>query len=98
MTRRKQTVAEYVENQALLVPLILGDMIEHLGAATIAWSEAVDAVRRGDLDKALDHVVAVEIAADVPIRVGRSEIRSITRRAGELLDAELPDEDESLDG
>lgn len=94
MARRKPTPAEYIESQALLVPLILGDMIEHLGAAAQAWSSAVWAVQRGDLDKALEHVVAVGIEADVPLRVGRSEIRHITERAGNLIDALLPDDDE----
>ena len=94
MPRRKPTPAEYIESQALLVPLILGDMIEHLGAAAQAWSSAVWAIRRGDLDKALEHVVAVGIEADIPLKVGRSEIRTITERAGGLIDAELPDEED----
>ena len=94
MPRRKPTPAEYVESQALLVPLIVGDMIEHLGRAAIAWSEAVWAVRKGDLDQALDRVVAVGIDVDVPMRVGRGEIRAITERAAALLAAELPDDDD----
>lgn len=94
MPRRRVTPAEYIESQALLVPLILGDMIERLGAATQAWSNAVWHVRAGALDKALESVVAVGIEVDIPMKVGRSEIRSITERAGDLLDAELPDDDE----
>jgi hypothetical protein len=93
MARRKQTAAEYIEANALLVPLILGDMIEHLGHAAQEWSQAVWAARAGDFDQALTHVVEVGIAVDVPLRVGRSELRSISERAGNLLEAELPDED-----
>jgi hypothetical protein len=93
MARRKQTAAEYIEENALLVPLILGDMIEHLGHAAQDWSQAVWAARAGDLDQALTHVVEVGIAVDVPLRVGRAELRSIAERAGNRLDAELPDDE-----
>jgi hypothetical protein len=74
--------------------LILGDMIEHLGLAAQAWSQAVLAARRGDLDKVLSHVVDLEIAVDVPLRIGRAELRSIAQRAFNRLDAEMPDEDQ----
>lgn len=94
MARRKQTAAEYIEANALLVPLILGDLIEHLGHAAQEWSLAVWAARAGELDKALTHVVEVGIAVGVPLQVGRSELRSISERAGNRLDAELPDDDE----
>jgi hypothetical protein len=94
MARRKQTAAEFIEGYAQFVPLVLGDMIEHLGQAAQEWSLAVEAAHRGDLDGALKHVVEVEIAVDIPLRVGRSELRSITDRAGKRLDAELPDDDE----
>jgi hypothetical protein len=94
MARRKKSAAEFIEGYALFVPLVLGDMTEHLGKAAQEWSLAVEAARRGDLDKALTHVVEVGIAVDVPLRVGRSELRSITERAGNRLDAELPDDDE----
>jgi hypothetical protein len=47
-------------------------------------------MRRGDLDRALEHVVNVGIEADIPLKVGRSEIREITERAGNLLDELLP--------
>lgn len=93
MARKRQTAAEYIEANAMLVPLILGDMVEQLGKAAQEWSNAVWAARSGDLDKALTHVVAVGIAADVTLRVGRSEIRAITERAGSRLDAELPGDD-----
>lgn len=93
MARRKQTAAQYIEANELLVPLILGDMIEHLGQAAQEWSQAVWAARYGDLDAALTHVVGVGIAVDIPLRVGRAELRSITERAGDRLDAELPDDD-----
>lgn len=33
MARRKQTAAEFIEENALLVPGILGDMVERLGHA-----------------------------------------------------------------
>lgn len=95
MPRRKKTAAEYVEYNAALVPLILGDMIEHLGTALQEWSNAVWAMDRGDLDKALTHVVNVGINVDIPLKVGRREIRAITDRAGDLLERLLPDDDES---
>jgi hypothetical protein len=82
MARRKQTAAEFIEENALLVPMILGDMIEHLGNAAQEWSYAVWAARKGDLDKALTHVVEVGIAVDIPLKVGRAELRSISWRAG----------------
>lgn len=97
MARRNPTAAEFIEANALFVPLVLGDMIEHLGHAAQEWSLAVSAARRGDLDDALKHVVEVEIAVDIPLRVGRSELRSIAARAGRRLDAELPDEDDRPD-
>jgi hypothetical protein len=96
MVRRKETGAEYIERHALVIPLILGDMIEHLGAATQAWTQAVEAARSGDLDRALKEVVDVEIGVDIPLRVGRAEIRSMMERAGNLLDSELPDDDEDV--
>ena len=82
MARRTHTATEYIEANALLAPAILGDMIEHLGRAVQEWTGAVDAARRGDLDAALTHVVEVGIAVDVPLQVGRSELRAITHRAG----------------
>jgi hypothetical protein len=91
MAGRKTTAAEFIEANALTVPFILGDMTEHLGQAAQKWSEAVWAARSGDLDRALELVVEVEIDMDVPLRVGRSEIRSIVSRAGSRLDAELPE-------
>jgi hypothetical protein len=94
MARKKATAAEFIEANALLVPLILGDMIEHLGRAAQEWSQAVWAARSGDLDDALKHVVEVGIEVDIPLRVGRSELRSIAERAGNRLDGELPNEEE----
>jgi hypothetical protein len=94
MARRKQTAAEYIEANALFVPLILGDMIEQLGRAAQEWSLAVWAARIGDLDQAVTHVVEVGIAVDTTLRVGGAELRSICKRAGNLLDAELPDDDD----
>jgi hypothetical protein len=94
MPRRKQTAAEYIERNATFVPLVLGDMVEHLGNALQEWSGAVEAVRRGDLDRALEHVVNVGINADIPLKVGGGEIRVITNRAGALLEVELPDDEE----
>ena len=93
MAKKRQTATEYIEANALLVPMILGDMAEHLGKAAQEWSLAVWAARSGDLDKALTHMVEVEVAVDVPLRVGRSEVRALAERAGKRLDAELPDED-----
>ena len=97
MARRKQTAAEYIEANALLVPLILGDLVEHLGHAAQEWSLAVWAAREGDLEKALTHIVEVGIAVDIPLRIGRRELHSTCNRAGNLLDAELPDDDEDQD-
>lgn len=94
--RSKVTAAEFIEAKALTVPLILGDMIEHLGQAAQEWSLAVYAARAGDLSAALTHVVNVEIAVGVPLKDGGAELRAITARAGNRLDGELPD-DESLD-
>ena len=94
MTRRKQSAAAFMDAHAAQVTLILGDMVEHLGEALVAWSQAVMAIEVGDYDTALARVVDVEIGCDVPLRVGRSEIKSITRRAANLLEAELPDDDD----
>jgi hypothetical protein len=95
MARRKKTAAEYIEANELLVPFIIGDMVEHLGHAVQEWSQAVWAARDGDLDKALKHVVEVWIDIDVPLRVSRSELRSMMDRASNLLDGELPDDEEA---
>jgi hypothetical protein len=95
MPRRKVTAGQYIERNALLVPLILGDMVEHLGQASQAWSNAVWHARNGDLDRALKDVVEVGVAVDVPLQVGRSELRAITERAGRLLDDELPDDEDT---
>jgi hypothetical protein len=35
MPRRKKTAAEYIEEQALFVPFVLGDLIEHFGDALV---------------------------------------------------------------
>jgi hypothetical protein len=94
MARRKQTAAEYIEVNTLLVTLVLGEMIEELGLATQAWSQAVSAARSGDLENALKYIVDIGIAVDIPIRIGRRELRLICNRAGNLLDAELPDDDD----
>ena len=51
MAKKRQTAAEYIEANAMLVPMILGDMAEHLGKAAQEWSSAVWAARSGDLDK-----------------------------------------------
>lgn len=93
MARRKQSSAEYIEAQGLLVPFILSEMIEHLGQASQAWSQAVWAARAGDLDKALEYVVEAQVAVDIPVTVGRKSVRAIVGRASNLLDAELPNDD-----
>lgn len=94
MARRKQTAAEYIEAKSFFVTYVLGDAIEQLGKVTQAWSTTVLAARTGDLDKALTHVADAGIQVDV-VRVCRSELRSVFERAGSLLDAELPDDDEA---
>ena len=94
MARRKQTAAEFIEANALYVPLVIGDLVEHLGDAAQRWSQAVYAARNGDLDKALQFVVDVDVNIDIPLKVGRSGLHAITERASRLLDAELPDDDD----
>ena len=96
MARRKQTAAEYLEANAMYVPLVLGDLIEHLGLAAQHWSQAVYAARDGDLETALKFVVEVDTDLDIPLKVGRSGLHSITERAGRLLDGELPDDEEPV--
>ena len=94
MARRKQTAAEFIDANALYVPFVIGDLMEHLGRAAQQWSQAVYAAREGDLEKALQFVVDVDIDIDIPLKVGRSGLHSITERASRLLDGELPDDDE----
>jgi hypothetical protein len=98
MARKRQTAAEYIEGNALLVPVILGDMAEHLGHAAQEWSLAVWAARDGKPEMAVKHIVEVAIAVDIPLKVGRSELRAITERAANRLDAELPDEEDTTVG
>ena len=94
MARRKVTAAEYIHEQTLVPFGILGDLVEHLGQAAQAWSAAVQAAEAGDLDRALTYVVEFDIAIDIPLRVGRAELHRLAERAANLLDAELPDDEE----
>jgi hypothetical protein len=93
MARRRQTAAEFIEANALVVPAILADVEEHMAHATQEWSDAVEATRRGDLETALSEVIEADIDFDIPLRVGRSGLRAVTSRADKLPETELRDDE-----
>jgi hypothetical protein len=94
MLRRKPTAIEYLEEQALFVPFVIGDLIEHFGDALQKWTFGIDAARKGDWDRALTYLVEAEIAIDVPMRVSRQELKQVIGKASDLVDAELPEGDD----
>ena len=55
---------------------------------------AVEAARRGDLDRAEANIIEADVALDVPVRLERQDSRRIFQRALALLADELPDGDE----
>lgn len=94
MSRRKMSAAEYIEDRSLFVPLIIGDLIQHLGEALEAWSRAVWAAEQGDLERAQKAIVEIDVTTKVPMKVVGAEIREIVAAAYKRLEAELPDDDD----
>jgi hypothetical protein len=96
VARKKQTAAEYIDDIATYVGMMLSELAENAGRANSAWMRAVDAARRGDLDRAETLIIEADIAVDIPVRIERQDIRRAWHRALVLLDRELPDDDEGI--
>ena len=93
MTREKAGAADFIAENATYVSLLLAELSESAGKAGRAWVLAVDAARRGDLDRAQTLIIEADIALDVPVRLERQDARRALRLALKRLDRELPDED-----
>ena len=93
MTRRKLVAAEFIEQTATYVGVMLAEMAEHAGKASSAWLGAVAAARRGDLDLAETLIIEADIELDIPVRLERQDARRVLQQALRLLDRELPDDE-----
>jgi len=93
MGRSKLSAAGYIEQQSTYVGVILAELAEHAALANRDWLLAVEAARRGDLDRAETAIIEADIALDVPVRLERQDSRRVFRRALELLGRELPDDE-----
>jgi hypothetical protein len=93
VARKKQTAAEYIDEIATYVGMMLSELAENAGKANSTWMRAVDAARRGDLDRAATLIIEADIAVDIPVRIERQDIRRALLRARVLLERELPDDD-----
>jgi hypothetical protein len=91
MTRRKASASAYIDETATYVGIMLAELAENASKANSAWMLAVDAARRGDLDRAQTLIIDADIALG-PVSLERQETRRVLRRALDLLDLELPDE------
>jgi hypothetical protein len=90
---RRISAAEYIEAHGE-VAIILGELVESATIAADSWARAV-ALVRSDPDAALTALVSAEIQLDIPIRLQRIDSLRPIRRAGELLDRDLPNPDEA---
>lgn len=95
MARKRVTAADYVERHDREMRGILGELLENASKANLNWTYTRDYVR-GNPDRALDELVAAEIALKTFIRIELSAALRVIDRASDLLDQELPDDDDSM--
>ena len=91
MGRSKLSSVDYIDQQSTFVGVILAELAESAALANRAWLLAVEAARRGDLDRAETAIIEADIALDVPVRLKRQDSRRVLRRALQLLRREMPD-------
>lgn len=94
MPAPKQSAAAYIESQNASVSVILAELAESAGVIARSWHLAVEAVRRHDPDRAQTNLVDAEIRLHHFVRLELQDTLRPTRRAIELLDRELPDDDD----
>jgi hypothetical protein len=73
--------------------IILGEMVQNAANANVHWDAAQRSIGTNP-EAALDHLVEAWVALDVPVRVERADAIRILNRTMELLDHELPDDDD----
>ena len=73
--------------------IILGEMVQNVANANVHWDAAQRSIRMNP-EVALEHLVEAWVALDVPVRVERADAIRVLNRAMELLDRELPDDDD----
>jgi hypothetical protein len=87
---KKQTAAEYLHARDPEVRIILAELAEYAGKANWHWSFAVALVDEYP-DKAMDHLVELEILLAHHISLERLDTIRAARAALTKLDRELPD-------
>jgi hypothetical protein len=93
MGRSKVSAVDYIEQRSTYVGVILAELAEHAALANRAWLLAVEAARRGDLDRVETAIIEADIALDIPVRLERQDSRRVLRRALELVGREMPDDE-----
>jgi hypothetical protein len=93
MGRSKLSSADYIDQQSIFIGVILAELAEHAALANRAWQLAVEASRHGDLDRAMTLIIEADIDLDIPVRLERQDSRRVFRRALELLEREMPDDE-----
>ena len=94
MARKKLTAAEYLNGHDAEMRVILDELLENAAKANVRWAAAQRHVSH-DPDLALTELVEAMIALDIPVRIERADALRILNRVTDLLDQELPDNDES---
>lgn len=93
MPKKKLTAADYLESRDHLMRIILGEMVQNAANANVHWDAAQRLIGQNP-DAALEHLAEAWVALDVPIRVERADAIRVLNRTMQLLDSELPDDDD----
>jgi len=87
---KRQSAAEYLHRRDAEVRVILAELAESAGKAAWDWALAVEYIDK-DPEKALEHLVELEILLKHHIHLERLDTIRATRAALSRLDRELPD-------
>ena len=87
---KRQSAADYLKARDPEIRVILAELAESAGKANWHWSLAVEYIDQYP-EKALEHLVKLEILLEHHIHLERLDTIRATRAASARLDRELPD-------
>jgi hypothetical protein len=94
MARRKLTAADYIQKYDGEMRVILAELAENAGKINLWWALAASKARRHP-DRAMTDLIDAEIHLDSHVRLELADSLRRIRAAINLLDDELPDDDDA---
>lgn len=93
MLRRRLIAADYIERYDAEMRVILGELAENAARVNLHWATAAYFVRR-DPERALQELTEAWVALTTAVRIERVDALRRINAASELLDRDLPDDEE----